>query len=76
MIGDVTYVQDMHARKVLMYRSSDAFIALPGGFGTFGMANTCCGHPYSYNLEELLETITWVQLGIHTKTIGTFVLHG
>jgi uncharacterized protein (TIGR00730 family) len=61
MIGNVTYVNDMHTRKLLMYRKSDAFIALPGGFGT---------------LDELLEVITWVQLGIHTKTIGILNTRG
>eukprot|EP00026_Physarum_polycephalum_P017522 Phypoly_transcript_18772.p1 GENE.Phypoly_transcript_18772~~Phypoly_transcript_18772.p1 ORF type:complete len:201 (+),score=27.87 Phypoly_transcript_18772:137-739(+) len=61
MIGDVTYVKDMHSRKVLMYKKSDAFIAIPGGFGTF---------------EEVMETITWVQLGIHTKPIGILNVAG
>jgi uncharacterized protein (TIGR00730 family) len=45
----------MHERKQVMNDLSDAFIALPGGFGT---------------LEELLETLTWGQLGIHAKPIG------
>jgi uncharacterized protein (TIGR00730 family) len=45
----------MHARKALMARKADAFIALPGGFGTF---------------EETLEMITWGQLGIHQKPLG------
>lgn len=45
----------MHARKALMEQSADAFIALPGGYGTF---------------EELLEIITWAQLGLHAKPIG------
>jgi uncharacterized protein (TIGR00730 family) len=45
----------MHARKSLMAELSDAFLALPGGFGTF---------------EELFEVITWAQLGIHRKPIG------
>lgn len=45
----------MHARKALMEQSADAFIALPGGYGTF---------------EELLEIITWAQLGMHAKPIG------
>jgi len=45
----------MHARKALMEELSDAFVALPGGYGTF---------------EELLEIITWAQLGIHAKPIG------
>lgn len=51
----------MHARKALMEELADAFIALPGGFGTF---------------EELLEIITWAQLGIHAKPIGLLNLGG
>ena len=47
----------MHERKAMMAELSDAFIALPGGFGTF---------------EELLEAITWLQLGIHGKTVIVF----
>jgi uncharacterized protein (TIGR00730 family) len=48
-------VGSMHERKALMADLADSFIALPGGFGTF---------------DELFETITWAQLGIHTKPIG------
>ena len=48
-------VDSMHERKATMEQLSDAFIALPGGFGT---------------LEELLEIITWGQLGIHRKNVG------
>jgi uncharacterized protein (TIGR00730 family) len=48
-------VASMHERKALMAELSQAFIALPGGFGTF---------------EELLEIITWAQLGMHHKPIG------
>jgi len=48
-------VNTMHERKAMMAELSDAFIALPGGFGTF---------------EELMEIITWGQLGIHYKPIG------
>lgn len=48
-------VDSMHARKAMMEQLSDAFVALPGGYGT---------------LEELLEIITWAQLGIHRKNIG------
>jgi uncharacterized protein (TIGR00730 family) len=46
----------MHERKAEMARFADAFIALPGGYGT---------------LEELLEVITWAQLGIHKKPVKT-----
>ena len=52
---DMRVVNTMHERKAMMAELSDAFIALPGGFGTF---------------EELFETITWAQLGIHAKPIG------
>jgi len=51
----------MHARKALMEELADAFVALPGGFGTF---------------EELLETITWAQLGLHGKPIGLLNVRG
>ncbi|MFH5831154.1 TIGR00730 family Rossman fold protein [Halalkalibaculum sp. DA3122] len=51
----------MHERKAMMAELSDAFIALPGGFGTF---------------EELLETITWVQLGLHEKPVLIFNMDG
>ncbi|KAK1320184.1 Cytokinin riboside 5'-monophosphate phosphoribohydrolase LOG7 [Acorus calamus] len=51
-IGEVKAVTGMHQRKAEMSRRADAFIALPGGYGT---------------LEELLEVITWAQLGIHEK---------
>jgi uncharacterized protein (TIGR00730 family) len=47
-------VPDMHTRKRLMFDKSDAFVALPGGIGT---------------LEELVEQMTWSQLGRHTKPI-------
>jgi hypothetical protein len=45
----------MHERKALMAELSDAFLALPGGFGTF---------------EEILEAVTWSQLGLHRKACG------
>lgn len=54
-------VPGMHARKALMAERSDAFIALPGGYGTF---------------EELFEIITWAQLGIHAKPIGLLNVAG
>jgi len=46
---------DIHARKARMHQLADAFIALPGGFGT---------------LDELFETLTWAQIGIHSKPVG------
>ena len=48
-------VKTMHERKAMMASLADAFIALPGGFGTF---------------EELFEVVTWAQLGIHKKPIA------
>jgi uncharacterized protein (TIGR00730 family) len=53
--GEVRAVSGMHQRKAEMARRSDAFVALPGGYGT---------------LEELLEVITWAQLGIHDKPVS------
>ena len=47
-------VDDMHTRKRMMFEKSNAFVALPGGVGT---------------LEELIEQLTWAQLGRHTKPI-------
>lgn len=54
-------VATMHERKARMADLADAFIALPGGFGTF---------------EELFEIITWAQLGIHRKPIGLLNVAG
>jgi uncharacterized protein (TIGR00730 family) len=48
-------VETMHERKARMAAESDAFIALPGGIGT---------------LEELFESLTWLQLGFHAKPVG------
>ncbi|MDP9111012.1 MAG: TIGR00730 family Rossman fold protein [Candidatus Eremiobacteraeota bacterium] len=48
-------VESMHVRKALMADLSDAFIAIPGGYGT---------------MDELCEIITWAQLGIHDKPVG------
>ncbi|CAN4109467.1 unnamed protein product [Withania somnifera] len=60
-IGEVRAVSGMHQRKAEMARQADAFIALPGGYGT---------------LEELLEVITWAQLGIHQKPVGLLNVEG
>jgi uncharacterized protein (TIGR00730 family) len=54
-ITDLRIVGTMHERKALMAELSDAFLALPGGLGTF---------------EELCEALTWTQLGIHAKPCG------
>jgi uncharacterized protein (TIGR00730 family) len=53
-IQETVVVPDMHTRKRLMFEKADAFVALPGGIGT---------------LEELVEQMTWAQLGRHTKPI-------
>lgn len=54
-ITDLRVVESMHQRKQMMSELSDAFVALPGGMGTF---------------EELCEVLTWAQLGIHDKPVG------
>ena len=51
---EMIVTKDMHERKQLMFERSDAFVALPGGVGT---------------LEELVEQMTWAQLGRHSKPI-------
>ena len=53
-VDEVIVTEDMHERKRLMFERSDAFVALPGGVGT---------------LEELVEQLTWVQLGRHAKPV-------
>ncbi|KAI4317472.1 hypothetical protein L6164_025339 [Bauhinia variegata] len=60
-VGEVLIVSDMHERKAEMARRSDAFVALPGGYGT---------------MEELLEIISWSQLGIHDKPVGLLNVDG
>lgn len=59
--GKTTLVKDMHTRKRLMGEEADAFVALPGGYGT---------------LEELMEVVTWFQLNIHNKPIVIFNMDG
>ncbi|MCL6631898.1 MAG: TIGR00730 family Rossman fold protein [Alicyclobacillus herbarius] len=54
-LSQLIEVKDMHERKATMGNLSDAFVALPGGYGTF---------------EELFEVVSWAQLGIHHKPIG------
>jgi uncharacterized protein (TIGR00730 family) len=60
-ITELHEVDSMHARKTKMFELADAFVALPGGFGT---------------LEELAEVTTWAQLGIHRKPIGVLNVGG
>lgn len=59
--GKTTLVKDMHTRKRLMGQEADAFVALPGGYGT---------------MEELMEMVTWHQLNIHNKPIVVYNLNG
>jgi uncharacterized protein (TIGR00730 family) len=54
-LTELHVVETMHQRKALMADRSDAFVALPGGFGT---------------ADELFEILTWAQLGIHQKPVG------
>ena len=51
----------MHERKAKMHALSDAFLALPGGFGT---------------LDETFEAVTWLQLGLHDKPVGMLDVDG
>ena len=51
-LSKLVLVKTMHERKALMAQEADAFVALPGGFGT---------------LDEFFEILTWAQLGIHAK---------
>lgn len=53
-VQDLIVTQSMHERKQIMFEKSDAFVALPGGLGT---------------LEELMEQLTWSQLGQNSKPI-------
>ncbi|MGB7035626.1 MAG: TIGR00730 family Rossman fold protein [Xanthobacteraceae bacterium] len=54
MAQELIVTRDMHERKRIMFERADAFVAMPGGIGT---------------LEELVEQLTWVQLGRHKKPI-------
>nr|VDC62499.1 unnamed protein product [Brassica rapa] len=85
-VGEVRAVADMHQRKAEMARHSDAFIALPGGkkhwvkhvvlvrLKLYNVkAILLCGYG---TLEELLEVITWAQLGIHDKPVGLLNVDG
>lgn len=60
-IQDLRVVADMHERKMTMAGLADAFVAMPGGWGT---------------IEELTEMLTWLQLGIHAKPIGLLNVAG
>jgi hypothetical protein len=54
-LTELHVVASLHERKALMAELADAFVALPGGFGT---------------LDELMEQLTWSQLGLHDKPVG------
>lgn len=58
---ELVVVDSMHARKAAMADRADAFVALPGGFGT---------------LDELFEIVTWAQLHIHAKPVGLLNVRG
>lgn len=60
-VSELKVVQTMHERKAYMEQISDAFVAIPGGFGT---------------LDELFEIVTWSQLGFHNKPIGILNVDG
>jgi len=54
-LSELHVVDSLHERKALMAELADGFVALPGGFGT---------------LDELMEQLTWSQLGLHDKPVG------
>ncbi len=60
-LSELITVKTMHERKARMHEMSDAFIALPGGFGT---------------MEELFEILTWAQLSLHKKPVGILNING
>ena len=60
-LPDLRIVSSMHERKAMMAELADAFLALPGGFGTF---------------EEFCEAVTWTQLGLHRKRCGLLNVEG
>ena len=59
--SELRVVGSMHERKAMMAELADGFLALPGGLGTF---------------EELLEMLTWTQLGVHVKPVGALDVGG
>nr|VDD05774.1 unnamed protein product [Brassica oleracea] len=84
-VGEVRAVADMHQRKAEMAKHSDAFIALPGfrrkEFGKNMISWSSCSVKATVKsgygtLEELLEVITWAQLGIHEKPVGLLNVDG
>jgi uncharacterized protein (TIGR00730 family) len=60
-LTSLTVVETMHERKAAMADAADAFVMLPGGYGT---------------LDEFFEVVTWTQLGIHAKPCGVLDVAG
>jgi len=60
-LTELIVTETMHERKLAMAEAADGFIAMPGGVGT---------------LEEIIEVLTWTQLGIHDKHCGLFNVNG
>jgi hypothetical protein len=60
-LTELRIVESMHERKAAMAELADAFIAMPGGYGT---------------LEETVEVLTWTQLGLHHKPVGLLNIDG
>ncbi len=60
-LSELVVVETMHQRKTRMYELSDAFVALPGGFGT---------------MDEMFEMLTWAQLGLHRYPCGFLDVRG
>lgn len=60
-LSELHVTHTMHERKAMMADLSDAFVALPGGFGTF---------------DELFEILTWAQLSVHNKPVGLLNVAG
>ena len=56
-LSEIIMVDSMHERKQIMYEKSDAFVILPGGFGT---------------MDEMFEIITWRQIQLHNKPVFVF----
>jgi len=60
-LSELLVVDSMHTRKRTMAERADAFVVLPGGYGTF---------------EEMFEMVTWLQLALHTKPVGLVNVEG
>jgi uncharacterized protein (TIGR00730 family) len=60
-LTELNIVESMHDRKRAMAERSDAFVVLPGGYGTF---------------EEMFEMVTWLQLRLHSKPVGILNIEG